>query len=187
MSSSTIGAGSSPQIFIAILYHGPARGLASGPIARHGCDLHRGVFVDKLKPWFDFHGRLSRIGYWRAFLRLSIASGLVWLLGLAASLAVGGWAAPIFLLFVPLLIANIAVTVQRFHDRGRPIAWGLFLVLLPSILIDGAQAGGLMKMIGGLAYAAIVLVALAVDVWLIVELYFMGSSPRGDRYGPARA
>jgi uncharacterized membrane protein YhaH (DUF805 family) len=146
----------------------------------------RGHIVGRFKPWFDFRGRISRVGYWRATLRLTIFGALIWLLGLSASLVIGAWAAPFFLLFLPLIVAATAITIQRLHDRGRSIIWAFIFLVLPTILVDSSQAPSLAKAIGVVPLSLGVLAALILNIWGFVEISFLRQSPRADRYGAAR-
>jgi len=134
----------------------------------------------------EFHGRLSRIGFWRAYLKLAIGVSVIWLVGLFAGLAIGIWAAPLFLPLIPLLIANVAIVVRRAHDRGRSALWAGAVLVLPSAIIGAASLLRLRPLGVAILLFAIV-VAFAINILGLVEVCLLGSSPRAGRFGPVPA
>jgi uncharacterized membrane protein YhaH (DUF805 family) len=134
----------------------------------------------------EFRGRLSRIGFWRAYLKIFFAASVVWVLALFASLAVGAWAAPLFLPLFLLLVANFAIVVRRLHDRGRSFWWAIAFFVLPNAML---VAVGLLRA-GPLAAILLLVVSLAgtvLSLWGTVEVCLLRSSPRGARFDPEAA
>jgi uncharacterized membrane protein YhaH (DUF805 family) len=121
----------------------------------------------------SFQGRIRRSHYWLAHLSLSIVSGALMFLpsvimtGLGLSPAAPGaadWPRLLFGLVLMLALlaadfflirASIAVTVKRWHDRGKT-GW-LYLV-------------GLIPIIG---------------LWPFIELGFLDGTPGENAYGPS--
>ncbi len=138
--------------------------------------------MERLRPWFDFRGRLSRLGFWRAYLRLTIISAIVAVVAMIASMAAGIWAAILFLPFVPIYVASIAMTVRRLHDRDRSAWWLVVFYLLPSGLIDAAY-----QLRDPTAQSLTVLLAtlvgLGLVVWGVIEVGFLRGTPGYNRFG----
>ena len=118
--------------------------------------------------WFASNGRINRKVYWqKGFLlmflfqivfqsiAMAIDFGLVTVLGPES---IGRFVVAViiglpFLVF--MLWVSFAVTVKRFHDRGRT-AWFLLIVLIPFIGF----------------------------IWLAVELMFLKGTSGENRFGP---
>jgi len=138
--------------------------------------------MDRLRPWLSFQGRLSRLGYWRRYLKLTIAGSIVWIVGLMASIVVGGWAAVLFLPLAPLAVANCAIVVTRLHDRNRSGWWGVPFFVLPFFLVGMAQTQQTAPH-GPLVILFAVLVATALQIWGGFEVFLMGGARDENRFG----
>jgi uncharacterized membrane protein YhaH (DUF805 family) len=133
-----------------------------------------------------FDGRLSRLGYWRAYLVLLILGGGFWCLGLFAILAIGAWGA-VLLIPTPLaLVGNVAIAVRRLHDRGKSGWWVVPLILLPQLISLGlsAQTAAAASPLVTLAAS---LLGIGLSVWGWVEIGFRRGKPDANRYGEAPA
>ncbi|NGM51625.1 DUF805 domain-containing protein [Caulobacter sp. 602-2] len=146
------------------------------------------AFTDRLKPIFAFSGRTSRLGYWRTQVGLALATAVVLTLTVLATQA-GGWLGAVpSLLFLPVLVAGLAVAVRRLHDRGKPAWWIAVFAAGPyalSGLASGLYAGDSVLI---LAAPLLALAALGLSVWAWVELGFLRGARGDNRYGaePAR-
>jgi len=138
-----------------------------------------------LEKLFSFHGRTSRIGFWRTFLFLQFASAVVLSLSAFATMA-AGWAGAIpALFFLPLLVTNLAVIVRRLHDRGKSGWWTLIFNWAPLAMMGACE--GLPRLLGQTGGGAIVLLvlllALGLIAWGWVEMGLLKGQPGPNRYG----
>ncbi|WP_024580419.1 MULTISPECIES: DUF805 domain-containing protein [Bradyrhizobium] len=127
---------------------------------------------------FNFDGRISRAGYWRA----CIAWVILLLLLLFVMIVLGSlmpYLAVCVALIAGVLMFNsqIAVSKKRLHDRDKSGWWLLLFFLGPVILAAIAMLGGAIASVCDLA-------ALAVSVWTIVELGCRPGTTGPNRYGP---
>jgi uncharacterized membrane protein YhaH (DUF805 family) len=129
---------------------------------------------------FGFQGRVNRANYWLATGILIAASILMWILAGAVLWIVGSWIAGVLVglvIFIPSVVASIAVGIKRLHDRDKSGWWLLLFYLLPNVLQGvGMQLGSL-----GLV---LVLVAVAILVWAFVELGCLRGTVGPNQYGP---
>ncbi len=138
--------------------------------------------MQRLRQLLRFDGRLSRLGYWRAYLWLGVVGAVVWGVALMGSLAVGVWAAVLFLPLIPVLVASLAICVRRLHDRNRSGWWLLVFMFLPGVLM-GLVDGRATQAFTVLLYLAALLVALAVIVWGFVEIGCRRGTLGDNRFG----
>ncbi len=88
--------------------------------------------MDVILELFSFQGRVNRAWYvWHTFLDGAVAVGLI----LAIVIVGGVLGNPLFVLpavgvAVAAIIAELAITVKRLHDIGRP-GWHWWLLLIP--------------------------------------------------------
>jgi uncharacterized membrane protein YhaH (DUF805 family) len=138
--------------------------------------------MEGLKTWLSFEGRLSRLGYWRRNLKLLVAVAVFWGVGLMASLAVGPWAAILFLPLVPLFVAALAVIAKRLHDRNRSGWWFLIFFLLPTTLLSlvDPRATQAPAVLTGLVE---MLAAIALSVWGFLEMGLRRGTSGANRFG----
>ena len=129
-----------------------------------------------------FDGRLSRLGYWRRYLTLAIFGAVSWGVALMASIAVGWWAAVLFLPLIPILVASLATGVRRLHDRNRSGWWLLVFLFLPGVLaglVDGkaTDASRVLLDLGAM------LVAIGIIIWGFVEIGCRRGTRGDNRFG----
>lgn len=138
--------------------------------------------MQRLAELLSFDGRLSRIGYWRAYLLLTITTALVWCAGLFAILLIGPLGAVILAPMPPLLIGIVAIAVRRLHDRGRSGWWVLPLVVFPLAVSLGLAA----QVPGANPPAIDLLLSLAgfiLSLWGWVEIGFRRGASGPNRFG----
>ena len=113
---------------------------------------------------FGFSGRIPRSTFWYASIGMMVVYGVLFAImgGITAATAdssgagAGGAILPLLMLvlYVPLLIASLAVSIKRWHDRGKSGWWVLI---------------GLVPIIGGL--------------WALVETGFLPGTAGPNRFG----
>ncbi|MBV9347820.1 MAG: DUF805 domain-containing protein [Pseudolabrys sp.] len=128
---------------------------------------------------FTFDGRINRGRYWTAvviaivyMIALFVLGMLIGFLGMLGLIV-------IFLLYIPMILAGIAVGIKRLHDRDKSGWWLLAFYLGPALL----------TWLGGVLNAPFIfsLASLAVSIWAIVELGFLAGTPGPNQYGPEPA
>jgi uncharacterized membrane protein YhaH (DUF805 family) len=138
--------------------------------------------IEDLRSLLSFHGRLSRLAYWRAYLSLAVALASVWCLGLLAMLGVGAPGAILLLALAPILMGSMAIVVRRLHDRNMSGWWALPLVVIPAVVGFGSHA----EVPGATPTAFILgasLLSLALSIWGWVEIGFRRGTPGSNRFG----
>ncbi len=88
--------------------------------------------------FFRFTGRVSRAAYFLAGLLLAVVQGFLlyrFTLVPEESTAGQGWAAAFWLVMLLAIWSNVALSVKRLHDMGRPgfIAIALFIPVISII------------------------------------------------------
>lgn len=105
-----------------------------------------------------------------------------------------GWIAVgvLALLLVLYLVAYAAVIVKRLHDREKGAIWLLPFIVLPWLLDafvwwSGPMAHGWPQdlFIGpvGMARGAAYVLALALCLWMLADLYFLRGTAGNNRFG----
>lgn len=142
----------------------------------------------------SFDGRISRKGFWLGFLGMVVIS-IIAGLGLM-SVFPGGIALTMgqLILSAGLVYIWSAVVVKRLHDRGKPaLPWSLIFVApggvmqLMSIFQIGyapVELAGTQVMVPGIGATVAMWGAMAVALWMIVELGFLKGNPGDNEYGP---
>jgi uncharacterized membrane protein YhaH (DUF805 family) len=129
-------------------------------------------------------GRTSRVGYWRWQAVLVAGMGGV-LLGTVLVVDTGGPGLAPFLLVVPLLIVTVLVAIRRMHDRNRSGWWVLLFSAAPFFPAGLADALAPMRTTdGSLAALALLLAAMALYVWALLEFGFLRGTRGPNRFGP---
>jgi uncharacterized membrane protein YhaH (DUF805 family) len=140
--------------------------------------------VERLIGYFSFRGRTSRAPFWVT----SVAIGLIVFVGSNLAGMLGRYSAAaglaVQIAFTPLLVAYLAVAVRRLHDRNRTGWWMLLYGFAPGFL-SGLAWGGLTA--GNLketSALAILVIAICVAVWALVELGVLKGTTGANRFGP---
>ncbi|MCL1598086.1 MAG: DUF805 domain-containing protein [Actinomycetia bacterium] len=102
---------------------------------------------------FKFSGRINRAKFW-------IGLGVTWAIMVLAMMIAGalgnaiGWIL-LLIAYVAVVWIGIAVSIKRWHDRGKP-GWWIFIGLIP----------------------------LVGPIWALVETGFLEGTKGDNEYGP---
>ena len=140
--------------------------------------------MDRLGALFSFRGRASRLTYWRIGLATAATWAVLWIATIFVAMGAGNVAVIPLLLVLPVLLVNLAVCVRRLHDRNKSAWWLLPFWIGPLILLGLTQWLTDQTGEGGAAAMAALLVALALDIWALVEIGFLRGTPGDNRFGP---
>jgi len=160
---------------------------------------------------FSFQGRINRAKIWLFFLIVMcvwVAFFILFatLVGFSAFtaqahngnglLAAGGGLLFLGLLslvvYVALLVAALAVTTKRLHDRDKGAVWLIPFIIVP-IVLNGYYVTtvftkyGLQHLMEANADPVLMvcrLAALALSLWAFVELYCLRGTVGDNRFGP---
>ena len=146
---------------------------------------------------FSFKGRFNRARYWLFVLLYALALVVIIALGgsfIYAGATGGGIAGAavstvlfsilLLVFFLIALIASIAVSVKRLHDRDKSGWWLLVFFFAPALLsgISEATNPSPDELSGtGLIFA---LLSLVVAIWAFVELGVLRGTVGDNKYGP---
>ena len=109
---------------------------------------------------FQFDGRINRGKFW-AGVGVSWGMAIVFSILLGVAIGAGSTALTTILaivgiaLYVALIWIGLAVSIKRWHDRGKS-GWWIFIAFIP--------------IIGG--------------IWALVETGFLEGDPSDNQYGP---
>ena len=126
--------------------------------------------------WFNFKGRINRAKYW--LVTLVNSALLVALFLLAVAVNSTALMVLVGLLFIPIVVSSIGVTVTRLHDREKSAWWLLLFYVVPGVL-QGIGEG-----IGGDANLPLLLMSAALSIWAFVEIGCLRGTAGDNRYGP---
>jgi uncharacterized membrane protein YhaH (DUF805 family) len=109
---------------------------------------------------FEFDGRINRAKFWAGIAATWALSIIVWiLLGIAIGInSSAAWVViglVVIVAYVALIWMGLAVSIKRWHDRGKS-GWWVLITLIPFI---GA-------------------------IWALVETGFLEGDPGDNQYGP---
>jgi uncharacterized membrane protein YhaH (DUF805 family) len=131
---------------------------------------------------FDPRGRLSRRAYGRFAVRALLVSAA--LLCLAILLAGQGFRSAALLAFCGnlfVLIAMLAQTVRRLHDRDRSAGWlGLYALVYAASFAPVEDAAERYP----LPAFAFALAILGFTLWFFAETFFRAGTRGRNRFGP---
>ena len=138
--------------------------------------------MNKVLPYFSFQGRANRSRFWLTVLILYAAlfGGILLsvpfvLLGPAQYVVEG-------VVVIAFLVAAVANSVRRLHDRNRSGWWLLLIAVVPAILSVFGQA--LMETESGQGLGAIfALLSLPLSLWAFVELGCLKGTTGPNRFG----
>jgi uncharacterized membrane protein YhaH (DUF805 family) len=146
---------------------------------------------------FSFKGRFNRGRYWLFILLYLLAFVLVIALGgsvIFAGAANGGIAGAavstvlfslaLLIFFLFALVASLAVSVKRLHDRNKSGWWLLVFLVAPALLSAIAEAANPAP--DELSGTSLVfgLLSLAMAIWAFVELGVLRGTVGDNKYGP---
>lgn len=140
--------------------------------------------MGRLRQYFSFQGRLTRVTFWVTF----IVATVILFLAATLSVPIAKLAAPLaYLLYVavvPVLVAWVAAMVRRLHDRNRTGWWAPVFLLGPGFLYYfglGALSVGSIKQQSA---AFLSVVALLLLGWSVIELGLLRGTVGPNRFGP---
>lgn len=133
---------------------------------------------------FSFNGRIGRGRYWASFLvylALAIVLSVVsTVAGSAGGQPAGIMIVPFAILGIAFLVSSLAVSVKRFHDRGKS-GWWMALAFGLSILANIiAVAGGSVQQPNPIG----LILSLGVSIWLLIDLGILPGQYGPNEYGP---
>lgn len=139
----------------------------------------------RLEGFLDFEGRLSRLGFWRAWLAVQVFGVVGWALSILATMAGGPLGA---LVLAPTIVfygvALAACLVRRWHDRGRsgwqliPLIGGPALARVAAASLQGSHSLALTSIGGVVSF-----LALVANLWALIEIGMQESAPAGALSG----
>lgn len=138
-----------------------------------------------LEGFLDFEGRLSRLGFWRAWLAVQVFGVTGWAVSIAATIAGGPLGA---LVLAPTVVfygvALAGCLVRRLHDRGRsgwrliPLLGGPALARVAAASLLGSHSSLLAALGGALSF-----LALAANLWALIEIGMQEGAPAANAFG----
>jgi uncharacterized membrane protein YhaH (DUF805 family) len=133
----------------------------------------------KLLRLFRFTGRANRAEYWTVTVGGWFAA--MTLYAMAATLSPRAKAASwIVVLAVPVVVALIATSARRLHDRGKSAWWLLLFTVAPAVLSVFATV---VESQGGGAVATTRLPSLILSIWGWAEMGFLPTRRTAERFG----
>jgi uncharacterized membrane protein YhaH (DUF805 family) len=134
-----------------------------------------GPLIAEFKALFRLDGRRSRRGYWRAYLWLTALSSVVLVAGYWTMIHVRWLGVALLSPMLAMIGAQVAVIVQRLHDRARSGLWAAPFLLLSLV-------GSFVQNPTG---SAILILLLNLGLlWGVVEIAFLRGRRGANRYGP---
>lgn len=141
-----------------------------------------------------FDGRIARPGFWLGFLGMAVV-GIAIALGLLAVLPSGAGGQIVELVaFAGFCYIWAAVVIKRLHDRNKPALPYAVIFLAPAVLntlmkifligYTAVDVGGVEVAVPGRPAMIVAFVALAVSLWMVVELGFLKGTDGENRFGP---
>jgi uncharacterized membrane protein YhaH (DUF805 family) len=146
---------------------------------------------------FSFKGRFNRARYWLFILLYTLS--LVVLLALGGSVifattagaGVGGMAVSSALFVIVLIlfilfavVASIAVSVKRLHDRNKSGWWLMVFFFAPALLSGIAEATNPSPVEMSGTGLLVGLFSLVIAIWAFVELGVLRGTIGDNKYGP---
>jgi len=138
--------------------------------------------MDRVRKLFDFEGRLSRLGFWRAYLTIAILLAGFWITGLLALMVVGSLGAILLAPIALLPVALAAISVRRLHDRGKSGWWAVAFVVVPQ-LVSLDVAAEAPRASPPALLALLSLAASLIGLWGWIEIGFRKGTSGPNRYG----
>ena len=132
---------------------------------------------------FAFRGRINRAKYWLATL-----ISFIWMVICICIIALGSFAAPsisaiyllAFLAVIPFLVASLAISIKRLHDRDKNGWWLVLFYFVPTVF-DRLGDGSTDSDVGSIFFY---LCEFAISIWAFVEIGCLRGTLGPNRYGP---
>ena len=152
---------------------------------------------------FSFKGRIQRLYWWLTSLVVGVVAGMATstLQFAAQSYGMGAidpdtqqfepsgpFAVAMGLVAIVNLWINFALSVKRLHDRDRTGWWfvvqALVLTVAIVLLVVGVMLPDEQKVAAFTAAGVVGAVAIAITLWLFIEIGFLKGTQGPNRYGP---
>jgi uncharacterized membrane protein YhaH (DUF805 family) len=130
--------------------------------------------VNLLALLLSFHGRINRARYWLGVLAMSVLVALV--IGLVVVTRIPA----VFLGMIPIFYMSLALAAKRLHDRNKSGWWVVVFIVLPGIL-DRLSNRVVEESV---VWWVLVLPALALSIWGLVEIGFRRGTAGSNDHGP---
>lgn len=142
--------------------------------------------MESIAKLFSFRGRVSRLGYWRVQLLLTVILLGCWSGGLmlAISTGIGIFSAVAVFALIPAVVIQSAVLFQRLHDRGKSAWWLMIYNVGPATADVLLQLPWAATHLPALLVALVGLVSLGLSLWGFVEIGLRRGTRGPNRYGP---
>ncbi|HKT53476.1 MAG TPA: DUF805 domain-containing protein [Caulobacteraceae bacterium] len=141
----------------------------------------------RLERFLDFEGRLTRLGFWRAWLAVQVFGVVGWALSIMATIAGGPLGA---LVLAPTVVfyamALAACLVRRLHDRSRsgwrliPLIGGPALARVAAAPLQDSHSPALASIGGVVAF-----LALVANLWALIEIGMQEGAPAENAFAAA--
>jgi uncharacterized membrane protein YhaH (DUF805 family) len=146
-----------------------------------------------LEKYADFSGRAPRAEFWWYVLAVFILSIVAKIIDSLLGMHVWGpYGLVSVIVWLGLLVPNIAVSVRRLHDTNRT-GWWLLVPVVPyclafvlggAAMMGGAASGSPAGMMAGAGIAWLFLMIGAVGWIVLLVFYCLPGTPGDNRYGP---
>jgi uncharacterized membrane protein YhaH (DUF805 family) len=84
------------------------------------------------------------------------------------------------LLYIVVIVAGLAITIKRLHDRDKSGWWALLFFVAPALLSAAGMALGSSLGLGASLFS---LVSLAISIWAFVELGCLRGTQGPNQFG----
>ena len=140
--------------------------------------------MDRLLRYFSFQGRANRQRFWLTAIAIVVIYFVtVLVLAVLSRIPVIGILAAVLLIGVILgmLVAALANSARRLHDRAKSAWWLLLFQGVPAVL---GVVGALASMGGaGAAGGAVSVLGFPITIWALVELGCLRGTDGPNRFG----
>jgi uncharacterized membrane protein YhaH (DUF805 family) len=133
--------------------------------------------------FFKFDGRVNRAPFWIAALIFAVINIALLLLGYLTEQS-GLFQAVNGMLSIVILISGIAVGIKRLHDRNKSGWYLLLFYFVPGVLAAVSVLIGEFVEDSSIIATVLALLALAIIVWVVIELGCLRGTVGVNPYGP---
>ncbi len=141
-----------------------------------------------------FEGRISRRRFWLGFAGI-VAIAMIAGLGIVSLFPQGAVLALVqILLSGAIVYLWTAVVVKRLHDRGKSALPWAVVFIAPGVVsqvlnifkfgYSEVELAGTSILVPGIRAMALMWAAMAVAIWMIIELGFLKGAAGDNAYGP---
>jgi uncharacterized membrane protein YhaH (DUF805 family) len=142
-----------------------------------------GGWLKKLLSYLSFSGRTNRARFWLT----AIAIWGIFVLGSVTVVVTSALTPFLSILFLPVFLAGIVAAVansaRRLHDRGKSAWWLLLFVGLPAVLSLPAEAARNGPEGAAMFGVVCAFLSLPFSIWGLVEMGFLRGVTGPNRFG----